>query len=70
MFNNEGLLKELERGPLRRRHVHALELAIRGRGACLLQTRAFTPRQRTELRKAHAQQARLSAAPFARIFGG
>ncbi|MCY1080751.1 TIGR02270 family protein [Archangium lansingense] len=70
VFNNEGLLEELERGPMRRRHVHALELAIRSRGACLLQTRAFAQRQRTELRKARAEQARLSATPFARIFGG
>ncbi|HYO65489.1 MAG TPA: TIGR02270 family protein [Archangium sp.] len=55
-FSVELLLNAIERGPMRRRHVLALELAIRSRGTCRVQTRAFTRRQRVEM-------GRLRAAP-------
>jgi uncharacterized protein (TIGR02270 family) len=46
----EWLLESFELVPLRRRHAMALEVALRGRGAHLIQTRAFTDFQRTQLR--------------------
>jgi uncharacterized protein (TIGR02270 family) len=69
-FSIDVLLEEFEQGPMRRRHVHAQELALRSRGACVLQTRAFTQRQRAEWEKARSMKARLSASPLARMFGG
>ena len=69
VFSIEGLLEELEQGPMRRRHVHALELAIRSRGACMLQTRAFSDRQRAGLEQARAMKTRLTASPLSQLFG-
>jgi uncharacterized protein (TIGR02270 family) len=43
----ESLLAALEAGPMRRRHAHALDLAIRTRGALRIPTRAWTRDQRT-----------------------
>ncbi|HYO56216.1 TIGR02270 family protein [Archangium sp.] len=69
-FSLEGLLEELERGPMRRRHVLALELALRSQGTCQLQTRAFTQRQLAGLERAREMRGRLSASPFPRMLGG
>lgn len=44
-----GVLAALARGPMRRRHVLALELAIRTGGSARLETRALAARQRAEL---------------------
>jgi uncharacterized protein (TIGR02270 family) len=65
----EEFLDALKHEPMRRRAVHALELAIRSRGAQGIQPRAFTSRQLTELDKALAGRARLSLHPFAKLFG-
>jgi uncharacterized protein (TIGR02270 family) len=51
-LQGEVLLTALERGPMRRRHVWARELAIRSRGACQIATRALTRRQRAGLEQA------------------
>jgi uncharacterized protein (TIGR02270 family) len=69
-FSLDGLLEELERGPMRRRHVLALELSLRSQGACQLQTRAFTRRQLAGLAQAREMRGRLSTSPFPRITGG
>lgn len=69
-FSVEGLLQELEWGSMRRRHVLALELALRSHGACQLQTRAFTPRQYDGLAQARELRGRLSASPFLRLWVG
>jgi uncharacterized protein (TIGR02270 family) len=63
------LLEALGREPMRRRPVHALELAIRSKGAQGLQTRAFTRRQRAELEKVLAGRASISMNPFVKLFG-
>jgi uncharacterized protein (TIGR02270 family) len=62
-------LEALKREPMRRRPVHALELAIRSRGANSLETRAFTRRQLAEWDKALEEHASLSMGPFAKLFG-
>jgi uncharacterized protein (TIGR02270 family) len=64
-----SLLEALGREPMRRRPTLALELAIRSRGAHLLQTRAFTRRQQAELSAALAGRAQVSMNPFAKLFG-
>jgi uncharacterized protein (TIGR02270 family) len=64
-----GLLEALGREPMRRRPALALELAIRSRGAHLLQTRAFTRRQQAELNAALAGRSQISMNPFAKLFG-
>ncbi|HEX5746939.1 MAG TPA: hypothetical protein VFZ09_11900 [Archangium sp.] len=69
-FSLDGLLDELERGPMRRRHMLALELFLRSQGACQLQTRAFTQRQHAGLAQAREMRGRLSASAFPRILGG
>ncbi|RKH17804.1 TIGR02270 family protein [Corallococcus sp. CA047B] len=48
------LLESFELVPLRRRHAMALEVALRGRGAFPIQTRASTHLQRAQLRAAVA----------------
>jgi uncharacterized protein (TIGR02270 family) len=65
-----GLLDALGSEPMRRRAVLALELAIRSRGAQVLQVRAFTRRQRAELEAARAAVASVSMSPFTKLFGG
>jgi uncharacterized protein (TIGR02270 family) len=60
------LLDALVRAPMRRRHVLALELALRGRGTPWLQTRAFTPEQHAGLRRLHGAPPFVSQLPFAR----
>lgn len=52
------LLDALERGPMWRRPVLALELAWRSQGACLVQTRAFAYQQRTVLGQARTGRGR------------
>ncbi len=64
-----GLLEALGSEPMRRRPMLALELAIRSRGTHLLQTRAFTRRQRAELSAAQAGRSTISMNPFAKLFG-
>jgi uncharacterized protein (TIGR02270 family) len=64
------LLEALRNEPMRRRPVHALELAIRSRGAQSLQPRAFTHRQLAEWTKARAVRASTALSPFAKLFGG
>ncbi|HVG60016.1 MAG TPA: hypothetical protein VNA24_15775 [Hyalangium sp.] len=68
-FDAGTLLEAIEREPMRRRPVLALELAIRSRGAHLLQTRAFTRGQRSELSAALAGRAQISMNPLAKLFG-
>lgn len=57
----EVLLQALEQEPMRRRHLHALELALRSHGELQVQTRGWTVRQRTELARARLACARLPA---------
>jgi uncharacterized protein (TIGR02270 family) len=64
------LLDALGREPMRRRPVLALELAIRSRGAHLLQTRAFTRRQRAELSAVLKDRGTVSMNAFSKLFGG
>ncbi len=64
-----GLLEALRREPMRRRPALALELAIRSRGAHLLQTRAFTRRQRAELSAVLDKRVTVSMSPFSKLFG-
>ncbi|HYO53978.1 TIGR02270 family protein [Archangium sp.] len=67
-FSAEMLLKVLERGPMRRRHVLALELAIRSKGKWRIQTRAFTCRQRVEMGRLRATPSvQLARHPFAQM---
>jgi hypothetical protein len=69
-FSLDGLLEEMEHGSMRRRHVLAVEFALRSQGACQLQTRAFTQLQHAELTRAREMRGRLSASPFPRMSGG
>ncbi|MFL5353217.1 TIGR02270 family protein [Archangium sp.] len=69
-FSLDGLLEELARGSMRRRHVLALELALRSQGSCQFQTQAFTPRQYAALAQARDMRGRLPASPFPRMIGG
>jgi len=69
-FSMERLLAELELGPMRRRHAHALELALRSRGALRLQTRAFSPRQNRELASMRTGAFRLSSRPLPGLLEG
>jgi uncharacterized protein (TIGR02270 family) len=66
-FQGEVLLAALERGSMRRRHVHARELAIRSRGTCHISTRLLTRQQRAGLDRAQGVSMRISAFPFARL---
>jgi uncharacterized protein (TIGR02270 family) len=65
-----GFLQALGSEPMRRRHVLALELGIRSRGAHLVQTRALTRRQRAELDAVLGGRASVSMNPFTKLFGG
>ncbi|WP_426753613.1 TIGR02270 family protein [Myxococcus sp. Y35] len=69
-FSGDALLDVLARGPMRRRHVHAQELALRTQGAHNVQTLAFTARQRAELARFERVCANVPARPLARTFGG
>ncbi|HEX5745794.1 MAG TPA: TIGR02270 family protein [Archangium sp.] len=64
-----GLLTAIGRESMRRRHVLALELSIRSRGAHDIQTRAFTGRQHAELEAALAGRTSFSISPFTSLFG-
>ena len=67
-FSAHVLLNALERGPMRRRHVLALELAIRSKRTWRVQTRAFTRRQRVEMGRLHAAPLiQLVRHPFAQM---
>jgi uncharacterized protein (TIGR02270 family) len=63
-------VEALRHEPMRRQPVHALELAIRSRGALGLQPRAFTRRQLAEWEKARAESASASLKPFTKLLGG
>jgi uncharacterized protein (TIGR02270 family) len=65
-WTGEVLLDALARAPMRRRHVLALELALRSRSAPVLQTRAFTRRQRFELQRLQQAWPALSRLAFSR----
>jgi uncharacterized protein (TIGR02270 family) len=65
-FDLGPLRDELASGPARRRHVLALELAIRSRGAAQIETRAFAAVQRAQLEAAAAVR---GGTAFARPFG-
>lgn len=64
-----GLLEALGSEPMRRRPLLALEMAIRSRGTHLIQTRAFTRRQRAELSAALADRSSVSMNTFSKLFG-
>ncbi|NTX51025.1 TIGR02270 family protein [Myxococcus sp. CA039A] len=66
-FSVDALLDELEWGPMRRRHMLALEFSVRSRGAWQFQTRAFTRRQHAGLAQARELKGRLPAIPFPRM---
>jgi len=69
-FHGEVLWVALARGPMRRRHAWALELAIRSRGACRVPTCALTRRQRGALEQVRSTAVRLPMSPFARLLIG
>ncbi|WP_163997745.1 TIGR02270 family protein [Pyxidicoccus caerfyrddinensis] len=60
--NGGALLDVLEHGAMRRRRTHALELALRSKGALHLQARAFSDRQRRELERIRSACVRLPVA--------
>ncbi|ATB50988.1 TIGR02270 family protein [Corallococcus macrosporus] len=60
------LLEALTHGPMRRRHVLARELAIRGKGQHRIPTRAFSPRQRAALAQARVACEQLRLFPLER----
>jgi uncharacterized protein (TIGR02270 family) len=66
-FQGEALMAALERGSMRRRHVHARELAIRSRRTCHVPARAFIRQQRAGLDRAKAASTHISTFPFARL---
>ncbi len=65
----DRFLEALGSEPMRRRSMLALELAIRSRGAHFLQTRAFTHRQRKELKAALAGRTAVSMSSLSKLFG-
>ncbi|OJT24236.1 hypothetical protein BO221_13725 [Archangium sp. Cb G35] len=67
-FSGAVLLEALTLGPMRRRCVHALELALRTQGSHQVQTFAFTARQRAELARAGAVCERMSIRLLAQTF--
>jgi uncharacterized protein (TIGR02270 family) len=67
LFEGGVLLATLERGPMRRRHVLARELAIRTKGTSRVPTRAFARRQRAELERASAACSQLRIQPLERL---
>jgi uncharacterized protein (TIGR02270 family) len=69
-FSGAALLEALVGGVMRRRPVHALELALRTQGAHQVRTLAFTGRQRAEVARAEALRERLSSQALVRLFRG
>jgi len=69
-FSGAVLLEALTRGGMRRRQVHAQELALRTQGTHRVQTLSFTARQRAELARAASSCERLPVRPLALEFGG
>lgn len=69
-FSGTALLDALAKGPMRRRHVYAQELALRTQGAHNVQTLSFTARLRAELARAERVREGLPTRPLARTFGG
>lgn len=63
-FTAGSLLQALEHEPMRRRHVHAAELAIRSGARFLLQTRAPARRQRGGLKAVSGALQGVSPRPF------
>jgi uncharacterized protein (TIGR02270 family) len=66
-FSASLLQEMLGRESMRRRHVLALELAIRSRGAHQLQTRTLARRQLVAWEQARASQGKLSPQPLPRL---
>jgi len=64
-FDSSCLIDTLLKGPARRRHMLALELAIRSRGAVQVETRAFASAQLRQLALADGQR---SSSSFSRPF--
>lgn len=60
-FTLSALLDSIQRGPMSRRHDHALELYVRTGGACDVETRAAGPTQRRMMSEAAARLASLGA---------
>ncbi|WIG94790.1 TIGR02270 family protein [Myxococcus sp. SDU36] len=58
-LTGERLLDALTIGPMRRRHVHAMELMLRTQGAQSVLVRAFSSKQRAALARASAIRQRL-----------
>ncbi|MFP2930449.1 TIGR02270 family protein [Pyxidicoccus sp. 3LG] len=65
----EALLNALERGPMRRRHLLARELALRSRGTLRVRTRVLCQRQRAELTRARSARTNLLMMPIHRMVG-
>lgn len=65
-FAVESVLAALDRGPMRRRHALALEIAIRTRGRIQIETRAMSARQRAE----RERLAGLTAGDLERAYDG
>jgi|SRR5215217_3955024 len=66
-FDEGALLSALSDGPMRRRPVHSLELALRTRGAHVVHPFAFTRRQSVELAAARSARSRMPLGPLARL---
>ncbi|WP_342376803.1 hypothetical protein NVS55_36290 [Myxococcus stipitatus] len=64
------LLTAFQHEPLRRQSGHAMEVAIRSRGAHLLQPRAFSRRQLAAWEMARTGRGSVSMSPFTKLFGG
>jgi len=64
----ERLQDALHTEPMRRRHAIALELAVRTRGACNVQTRTFTLEQRRQLACLGEVRAGVAASPLVNVF--
>ncbi|WP_426756055.1 TIGR02270 family protein [Myxococcus sp. Y35] len=63
-FDGRVLLEALAHTPMRRRHVLALELALRSGGALRVRTRGRVSRQYQELKEASGARQRISSQPF------
>ncbi|ATB41513.1 hypothetical protein CYFUS_006979 [Cystobacter fuscus] len=69
-WSPERLLEFLEHGPMRRRPVLALELAIRTGGRCQLDTRLLAARQLRELARMRGALGRVPAGRFRELMRG
>ncbi|MFP2930240.1 hypothetical protein ACLESO_34605, partial [Pyxidicoccus sp. 3LG] len=69
-WSPEVLLKALEHASMRRRPLHALELAIRTGGRCLLETWPLAARQRQELERIRSAPGSIPAHSFRELMRG